>query len=255
MPNHKPIHVGIVVAPNFCAMDIFGVHTVFGVPPCIGLRTDIYVHLIGKDLHEFNAVPTFPMRATTNYASCPQPLDVLALGAMPPSFFSDEEGMNFVAEAGQQAGYLIGVCGGAQVLGAAGLLMGYRATSNFHAVDELGVCGAIPTKGHVVVDRNRYTSGPAIGAYDASLMILGELCGTEVARELELHLEHLAEPPHRTGRPELAGEELTRRAVARLRALTGETQDWFAAACAKRGLPASRMLPHRDAVRPESREH
>lgn len=227
-----PINVGIVVCPNFCAMDIFGVYTVFGVPPFIGLRPDITVHLVGKDTQEFSAVPPLPMRATTTYADCPQ----LAVGAMPPTFFNDDEGMNFVAEAGKRAGYLIGVCGGTQVLGAAGLLKGYKATSNFHALDELGICGAIPTKGHVVVDRNRYTSGPAIGAYDAALMILGELCGPEVAREHELHLEHLAEPPYRTGRPELAGEELTRRAVARLHAMTGEAQDWFAQTCKKRGV-------------------
>jgi transcriptional regulator GlxA family with amidase domain len=234
-----PIHVGIVVCPNFCALDVFGVYTVFGVPPLIGLRPDIHVHFIGKDTEEFSAVPPFPMRATTTYSKCPQPLDVLALGAMPPTFFDDEEGMDFVAEAGKRASYLIGVCGGVQVLGAAGLLKGYRATSNFHAVDQLGICGAIPTKGHVVVDRNRYTSGPAIGAYDASLMILGEMCGPEVAREHELHLQHMAEPPYRTGRPELAGEELTQRALHRLRALTGEAQDWFAASCRKRGVMAA----------------
>jgi transcriptional regulator GlxA family with amidase domain len=174
-----------------------------------------------------------------HYADCPRPLDVLAVGAMPPTFFADDEGMDFVASAGREAGYLIGVCGGTQVLGAAGLLKGYKATTNFHALDELGICGAVPTKGHVVADRNRYTSGPAVGAYDAALMILGELCGPEVAREHELHLEHLAEPPFRTGRPELAGDALTRQAVARLRALTGETQNFFADACKRRGVSAA----------------
>ncbi len=237
-PKSGPIHVGILVGPHFCAMDIFGVYTVFGVPPFIGLRPDITVHFVGKDTAEFSAIPPLPMRATTTYRDCPRPLDVLAVGAMAPTFFDDDEGMDFVAAAGAEASYLIGVCGGVQVLGAAGLLTGYRATTNFHALDQLGVCGAIPTKGHVVVDRNRYTSGPAVGAYDAAFMILGELCGAEVAREHELHLEPLAEPPFRTGRPELAGEELTRRAVDRLRALTGETQNRFSAACAKRGVTA-----------------
>ena len=238
MPNQQPIHVGIVVAPDFCPMDIFGVYTVFAVPPFIGLRPDIHVHFIGKDLREFSAVPPLPMRATTTYDRCPQPLDVLAIGAMPPSFLDDDEGMRFVAEAGRTARYLLGICGGAHVLGAAGLLVGYRATTNFHALAGLDVCGAIPTQGHVVVDRNRYTSGPAIGAYDASLRILGELCGPEVAREHELHLEHLAEPPYGTGRPDRAGEALTQRAVDRLRSLTAGAQAAFSAACARRGIPA-----------------
>ena len=231
-----PIHVGIVVSPYFCALDVFGVYTIFGVPPCLGLRPDIHVHLIGADLNEFSAVPPWPMRATTTFETCPRPLDVLAVGAMPPAFLTDVRGMTFVAQAGQEAGFLLGVCGGVQVLGAAGLLQGYRATTNFHSLDALHHCGAVPTTGHVVVDRNRYTSGPAIGAYDASLMILAELCGPEVARELELHLEHLSEPPFRTGRPELAGRELTYRALERLRGISSDASGEFARVCKLRGL-------------------
>jgi transcriptional regulator GlxA family with amidase domain len=234
-----PIHVGIVVCPNFAAMDIFGVYTVFGVPPYLGLRPDIYVHLLWKDSDEFSAIPPFPMRATKTFADCPKNLDVLALGALPPNFVDDDEAMDFVAEYGARASYLIGVCAGSLVLGAAGLLKGYRATTNFHALDQLAITGAIPTKGHVVVDRNRYTSGPAVGAYDASLAILGRLCGEEVAREHELHLEHLAEPPFGTGRPDLAGEALTRRALGRLVAYADETNRRLVEACRRREVSAS----------------
>lgn len=233
-----PIHVGIMVAPNFGAIDIFGVYTVFGVPPFIGLRPDISVHFVGKNLKELSAIPPWPMRATTTYADCPQPLDVLAVGAMPPDFLDDDAAMDFVATAGARASYLIGICDGSLALGAAGLLKGYRATCSFHSIDHLAVTGAIPTKGHVVVDRNRYTSGPVVGAYDASLAVLSELCGSEIARELELHLEHVAEPPFGIGRPELAGEELTKRAFDRVQPFAREGHARVAAACRRRGVVA-----------------
>jgi transcriptional regulator GlxA family with amidase domain len=231
-----PINIGIIVSPQFGAIDIFGVYTVFGVPPFIGLRPDINVHFIGKNLEEFNAIPPWPMRATTTFKDCPQPLDVLAIGAQPPSFMDDDEAMDFVAEAGSSASYLIGICDGALTLGAAGLLKGYKATCSFHSINHLSLTGAIPTRGHVVVDRNRYTSGPVIGAYDASLMVLGELCGLDVARELELHLEHLSEPPFGVGRPELAGDELTKIAFERVQPFAKDGHERIAAACSRRGI-------------------
>lgn len=234
-----PIHVGIVACPHFAAIDIVGVYTVFGVPPLLGMRPDIAVHFVGKNLDELSAMPPWPMRATTTFADCPQPLDVLAIGALPPDFMADEEAMHFVATAGAKASYLIGVCGGSLVLGAAGLLKGYRATTNFHMLDQLEVTGAIPTRGHVVVDRNRFTTGPVVGAYDASLTILGELCGPEIARELELHLEHVAEPPFRTGSPELAGEGLTRLAMSRIAGMASEHRTQLVAACERRGAGAA----------------
>ena len=234
-----PIHVGIIVCPNFAAMDVFGVHTVFGTLPYIGLRSDVHVHLLWKDTKEFSAIPPWPMRANRAFAEAPEVLDVLALGALPPDFVHDEEAMGFVAEHGARASSLIGVCAGSLVVGAAGLLVGYRATTNFHMFEQLALTGAIPTRGHVVVDRNRYTSGPVIGGFDASLAIVGRLCGEDVARELELHFEHLAEPPFGTGRPELAGPALTEQALSRLTGLAGETRRHLAEACRRRGLAPS----------------
>jgi transcriptional regulator GlxA family with amidase domain len=232
-----PIHVGIVVGPHFCAFDTFGVYTVLGLPAVLGIRPDIHIHFVGKNLDEFSPVPPMPMRATTTYADCPQPLDVLAVGAMPPTFFADAEALAFIASAGARASYLIGVCAGALVLGAAGLLKGYKATTNFHDHHRLPLCGAIPVDQHVVVDRNRYTSGPVVGAFDAALLVLAELCGPDVAKEIELDIEHLAQPPFGVGSPALAGPELTRRAKERVKGLGGDLAgQLYHAACAERGL-------------------
>lgn len=108
------------------------------------------------------------------------------------------------------------VCAGSLVLGAAGLLDGYRATSNFHVVDLLSHFGATPVRGgHVVEDRNRLTAGPVTGSLEIALRLIHDLCGEEVARESELQLEYDPRPPYRTGSPELAGPDLTAKALAR----------------------------------------
>jgi cyclohexyl-isocyanide hydratase len=94
----------------------------------------------------------------------------LCIGASAAEILTDEESLAFLADQGSRAKYLIGICSGSLTLGAAGLLIGYRATTNFQAIDALSPCGAIPVAGgHVVVDRNRLTAGPVAGSFDAGL--------------------------------------------------------------------------------------
>jgi cyclohexyl-isocyanide hydratase len=146
------------------------------------------------------------------FAECPPDLDVLCIGAS-TAILSDES-LLFLADRGKQAKYLIGICAGSLMLGAAGLLKGYRATASFSVVDELPNFGAIPVKGgEVVVDRNRITASPVSGSFDAALIVLGKLRGEDAAKEVELTLEYAPHPPYGTGSPELAGAELTQKVV------------------------------------------
>lgn len=203
----KKLQVGILVCPGFAIVDTIGVHAVLGFLP------DSEVHLLWKDKGLLEAIPRFPVHATTTFSESPRDFDVLCVGACPEEILRDEETLAFLKDRGSRAGYLIGVCGGSLVLGAAGLLDGYRATSNFHVMDLLSHFGAIPTKGNVVIDRNRYTSGPATGGFDCGLQVLEKLRGEEVAKISELSMEYTAQPPFGTGSPELAGPELTRKAL------------------------------------------
>lgn len=96
------------------------------------------------------------------------------------------------------------------MLGTAGLLRGKRATSNSNVVPMLSDVGAIAVGGSdVVIDGSIYTSGPATGSFDASLLVLKALRGEEVASLVELAIEYDPRPPFRTGSPKLAGPEMT----------------------------------------------
>lgn len=218
------LEIGIFVDPNCLVPDIIGVYTAFcDAPNC-------HIHFIWKHTDPWNnkdpirgVLHPFPMHATTTFTDCPQDLDVLCVGASTGNILTDEESLAFLADRGSRAKFLIGICTGSLTLGAAGLLAGYRATTNFQALEALAPFGAIPvTGGHVVVDRNRFTAGPVSGSFDAGLMVLAKLRGEEAAKEAELAMEYAPHPPFGTGSPELAGPELTQKLIQRYEPLSDE---------------------------------
>ena len=73
------------------------------------------------------------------------------------------------------AKYITSVCTGSLVLGAAGLLKGYRAATHWTAMDFLSAFGAIPTKTRVCVDRNRVTGGGVTAGIDFALTLVSLL--------------------------------------------------------------------------------
>lgn len=205
-----PLTIGILVSPGYAVCDIVGPQTVFGVQPGAEL------HLLWKDREPVTGFPTFPTVPTTAFADCPEELDVLAVGAMAPDVLTDPEVVAFFGNAARRAKHVIAVCDGAFLAGAAGLLAGRRATTNFHVLDLLPKVGAIPVEGgEVVRDGNIWTAGPATGSYEAALMVLAELRGEEAARRTELDIEYAPHPPFGTGSPALAGPELTKDSMER----------------------------------------
>lgn len=96
------------------------------------------------------------------------------------------------------------VCTGSLVLGAAGLLQGYRATSHWGSIDQLALLGAEPVSQRVVRDRNRITGAGVTSGIDFALTLVAELCGDAVARAIQLQMEYDPEPPFNSGSPRTA---------------------------------------------------
>jgi transcriptional regulator GlxA family with amidase domain len=205
--DRRDLQIAILVCPGYAPIDVIGVHTMFGILP------GAQVHLVWKDLDEIVGIPTFPTRATTTFPDCPADLDVLFAGAVLADTFEDEETLAFLADRGSRARWVGGACAGSLLLGAAGLLRGYRATTNFQLHDLLPSFGAIPARGNVVEDRNRITAGPVTGGIEIALRLVQDFYGDDVAREMELQTEYAPTPLYGVGTPELAGPELTRRAL------------------------------------------
>ena len=95
------------------------------------------------------------------------------------------------------ASIVVSVCTGSAVLAAAGLLNGYRATSNKQAFGWASGHGDGVTwvrRARWVHDRNRWTSSGVAAGMDMTAALIGHLTGPEAAataaRDIELEIHH-----------------------------------------------------------------
>ena len=200
-----PFHVGIIIGPGYVPMDMVGVHTVFGLMP------GVHIHLLWKTEELVEGFPNWWTKPTTTFADSPVKLDVLAIPMLPPEVQNDPEVIDFVAEKAKTASYVVGICNGILVLGAAGVLEGRRVTASHNALpilSSLGVKEVVPAGNGTVVDGNLYTAGPGIGSFEASLLVAEKAFGRKAGELAELVIEYDPHPPFGTGTAEAAGPEL-----------------------------------------------
>jgi cyclohexyl-isocyanide hydratase len=198
--------IGMLVYPGMFLQDLVGPLAVFESL----MNRDI--HLLWKNLETVaNEKPEhpclIPVKPTTTFASCPEKLDVLFVpGGVPGTFtmMEDPEVLAFLADKGKTARYVTSVCTGSLILGAAGLLKGYKATSHWATRDVLNDLGAKPTRGRVVVDRNRITGGGVTAGIDFGLTLTALLRNEDYAKAVQLYLEYDPSPPFNAGSPEKA---------------------------------------------------
>jgi len=100
------------------------------------------------------------------------------------------------------------VSSGSLLLGAAGLLEGYRSACHWTLLDELKFFGAEPDPSRVVRDRNRISGGGVTAGVDFGLTLVAELVGEEFAKLVQLSTEYDPQPPFDAGSPAKAGPEL-----------------------------------------------
>ena len=94
------------------------------------------------------------------------------------------------------------------MLGAAGLLRGYKATTHWASLQFLSRFGAIPVRERVSVDRNRITGGGVTAGIDFGLYVAAELGGQPLAERIQLYLEYAPSPPFASGTPASAPTEV-----------------------------------------------
>ncbi|GHH79950.1 glutamine amidotransferase [Kitasatospora indigofera] len=91
------------------------------------------------------------------------------------------------------------VCSGSLLLGAAGLLLGRRATSHWISLEHLPAFGAVPTAERVVVDGKYATAAGVSAGIDLALELAGRIAGDETARAIQLVVEYDPRPPYDAG--------------------------------------------------------
>jgi cyclohexyl-isocyanide hydratase len=110
----------------------------------------------------------------------------------------------FLRRAAAAARYVVSVCTGALVPGAAGLLRGRRAATHWKSRDLLRAFGAEPVAERVVVDGNICTGGGVTAGIDVALAVAAEIAGRSTADAIQLSIEYAPSPPFTAGSPETA---------------------------------------------------
>jgi cyclohexyl-isocyanide hydratase len=131
------------------------------------------------------------------------------------------------------ARYVTSVCTGSLVLGAAGLLKGYKSACHWAWRDMLRPLGAEPVAERIVRDRNRISGGGVTAGIDFGLALAAELAGEEAAKLIQLTLEYDPQPPFDCGSPEKAGPERTATLRASFAKMLQQRQEALAAAEAR----------------------
>jgi cyclohexyl-isocyanide hydratase len=208
---NRPLQIGLLLFPDVTQLDLTGPWEVFARTP------GVECHLIWKDLQPVRSDRGLSILPTTTFADCP-PLDVICVPGGPGqiALMSDDVTLNFLRQQADQAKWVTSVCTGSLVLGAAGLLKGYCATSHWSSIDQLVLLGAEPVSQRVVRDRNRISGAGVTSGIDFALTLVAEIAGDAVAKAVQLQMEYDPEPPFTSGSPHTAPPQEVEQARAKM---------------------------------------
>lgn len=200
MNENRPVAV-LIAYPGMTLLDLVG--------PLQTWALAMETHVAAATLDELPTDAGVSIRPTTTFADLPRDVDVLCVpgGMGQVAAMGDRDLIDLIGAVGARATWVTSVCGGSLLLGAAGLLQGFRATSHWTALEELAGFGAQPVAERVVVDRNRITGGGVTAGIDFGLVVLARLLGEDAARLTQLQMEYDPAPPFDSGSPRTAAAE------------------------------------------------
>jgi transcriptional regulator GlxA family with amidase domain len=129
-------------------------------------------------------------------------------GAGNRPLLADEELLEWLREVDHSTKWTTSVCTGSLLLGAAGLLEGRRATTNWLVLDDLRKFGAEPVSGRFVEDGKLLTAAGVTAGIDMALHLVAREVGPEVAQAIQLGIEYDPDPPFDSGSPQKASAEI-----------------------------------------------
>ena len=211
IPPDRAVRIAMLLFPGMTALDLVGPQTLLA-----GLAPG-HLHLVAARAGPVASDTDLALVATRTFEDCPRDLDVLLVpgGDGTPAQMRNAALLAFLRDRAARATWVTSVCTGSLILGAAGLLRGYRATSHWCVRDAvLPLLGAEPVAERVVFDRNRVTAAGISAGLDLGLALAARLRGPDYARTAQLVAEYAPEPPFQAGTPGTAGPAIVRAADA-----------------------------------------
>jgi cyclohexyl-isocyanide hydratase len=226
--------IGFLLYPDLTQLDMTGPAQVLSRLP------GTEVHYVAASLAPVMSDCRLALVPTATFETCPQ-LDLVCVpgGYGCTDAMADNALLGWLRGQGERARWVTSVCTGSLVLGAAGLLEGYRAACHWAWGDQLTLFGAEWERARVVVDRDRVTGGGVTAGIDFAFRVATEVAGRDVAERIQLMLEYDPQPmaggTPATARPEVLAaveDALTARLPPRRAAIAAVAQRYAAARAA-----------------------
>lgn len=197
MPELSPISVAFLVFPNVTQLDLTGPAQVLSR---LGNTT---LNLVWKDKDPVPTDAGFPLLPTATFDEIEE-VDILCipggLGTM--EIMQDQQVLGWLQKVAAKAQWVTSVCTGSLVLGAAGLLKGYKSACHWASIDQLEFFGALPVRERIVEDRNRFSGGGVTSGIDFALALTARIRDEDHAKFVQLSIEYDPNPPFDAGSPD-----------------------------------------------------
>ncbi|KAM3108889.1 DJ-1/PfpI family protein [Phormidesmis sp. 146-33] len=184
-PQTPPVRIGMMLFPSFSELEFMAPYGIFSHLP----NTQIY--RLAPTLDPVYSDSGFPLVPNTSFEKAPD-LDVLFVpgGLGVTAKLEDAEFLRFLRVQGERARYITSIGSGSLLLGAAGLLKGYRATTDWFSLELLKLLGVEPVSERIVVDCNRITGSSILDGLALGNAIATELFGSAIVQETQLRLDY-----------------------------------------------------------------
>jgi cyclohexyl-isocyanide hydratase len=225
----EPIKIAFLVYPQVTQLD-------FTAPAQVLSRLgNATVDYVWKSMAPVPTDAGFSILPTATFAETKE-ADIICVpgGIACVDMMEDEAVLAWVRQVGEHAQWVTSVCTGSLILGAAGLLDGYRAACHWAWRDHLSLFGAGPVAERVVFDRNRVTGGGVTAGIDFAFALTAAIRGEAHARLIQLALEYDPAPPFDSGNPDRADPALRAAYDRRMASLAPGRDERIRAAAAAR---------------------
>lgn len=221
----KTLEIGSLLFADVDQIDLTGPFEVLARIPNASHR------LYGQTTDIVRDVKGLVLKADAILSEAPA-LDILHIpgGLGQEAIGEDEAVLEWIRFQARHARIVFSVCTGALILGAAGLLVGRRATTHWAAFHILPHYGAEAIDERVVVDGTLVTAAGVTAGIDGALRVAAIVAGDDVAQQIQLEIAYAPEPPFDAGTPRSAPPHI----------LEAATQS-FAAVAKRREATAARF--------------
>lgn len=199
VPNDTIATIGILLYDGYFMLDAMGPLSV------LNGMADTKKLLIGRNKGIVSSSSNVKIQVDYSIKDIDQ-LDILVIpGGLIETYKAtkDKELLDWIKKIDQNSKYTVSVCTGAWILGAAGLLEGKEATTNWYKAEEtLSLYGATYVKKRYTNDGKYWTSAGVSAGIDMSLALVDHILGRNYAEAIALNLEYDPNPPFSGGHPD-----------------------------------------------------